>query len=273
MDFRAIDKKLNMPAEIGDALSDLLKCSECRRLPVERPITQCRHGHLICSQCRQLLDKLQKVRCPNSECSARVLRPVVRSLVAEKLLDLLRDVPCQSENEGYLQRFLRTRYRILERDNITTSAMRKKLFLRLSTGIWNALTQGLRCTVCLYLNREGDFTQCRNGHTLCERCHEALLKSGSSHCPTCNVVLLKSLIWNRVADYCIDLFFEFPCKYKDSGCSYMLQKGEMPNHEDCCFHKPMSCRYCQEVVRQGTLEDHEDNCQSRGEYTDDTESE
>ena len=61
-------------------LKDILECNVCFNVPETAPIYQCINGHLLCKDCNKKLTS-----CP----CCRELLSNVRSLVAEKLLDVI----------------------------------------------------------------------------------------------------------------------------------------------------------------------------------------
>ncbi|CAH0558758.1 unnamed protein product [Brassicogethes aeneus] len=77
----------------------------------------------------------------------------------------------------------------------------------------------------------GDIYQCHKGHSVCDNCR-------SKNCIVCSEPIqdTKNYSLQKFAN-----FFDFPCKYRKTGCKFTGKNTEIKTHEKYCKFGPYNC--------------------------------
>eukprot|EP00928_Gymnodinium_smaydae_P083201 TRINITY_DN66456_c0_g1_i1.p1 TRINITY_DN66456_c0_g1~~TRINITY_DN66456_c0_g1_i1.p1 ORF type:complete len:309 (-),score=18.09 TRINITY_DN66456_c0_g1_i1:209-1135(-) len=100
----------------------------------------------------------------------------------------------------------------------------------------------LTCGVCLELIVP-PVQQCSEGHPICDECMSKL-PSGRSRartCPTCRTPFPGKRLRNLLADELAELL-EYPCPYKNNGCSVTMSPKALKEHSESCLCNPALMR-------------------------------
>lgn len=90
----------------------------------------------------------------------------------------------------------------------------------------------LECPVCLEYMMP-PITMCESGHNICDCCRPKLDK-----CPTCRQPFLN--VRNKALEN-VAWKLQYPCRYKSTGCSMLLQPKLMDEHQLACPYRPYKC--------------------------------
>ena len=115
-----------------------------------------------------------------------------------------------------------------------------------------------QCVICLHVPKEGQLTQCQNGHLLCEDCTD---NNKIRTCPNCREALDKltgnKKIRNLAAMQLIEFMdLEYECRHP--GCEFTAGKDDTILHEKRCEHRLVPCpdRCCKQQFAFRNVLDH-----------------
>ncbi|ODM95162.1 E3 ubiquitin-protein ligase SIAH2 [Orchesella cincta] len=95
------------------------------------------------------------------------------------------------------------------------------------------------CPICLEVPA-AEIYQCFAGHYICNVC---ITKVSGDLCPQCRAPFGSPKIRNRVLEQLLD-GQEFGCKFSEQGCTHLSKRGELANHSDSCFYRPLQVPIC-----------------------------
>jgi hypothetical protein len=107
--------------------------------------------------------------------------------------------------------------------------------------VQTTLESSLLCSVCKEFPRKPPIQTCMNGHYTCIACRQKLAQPLS--CPSCRSTNIdcRNIILEEVLATLQDSGKLYPCKHKDSGCTFSSRIEELEHHEDSCPFKIVAC--------------------------------
>eukprot|EP00475_Leptophrys_vorax_P000680 TRINITY_DN10384_c0_g2_i1.p1 TRINITY_DN10384_c0_g2~~TRINITY_DN10384_c0_g2_i1.p1 ORF type:complete len:490 (-),score=129.06 TRINITY_DN10384_c0_g2_i1:1155-2624(-) len=123
----------------------------------------------------------------------------------------------------------------------------------------------LLCAVCMEYP-ESQIFQCANGHLLCNACHQRIVDSEKSVCPSCRVKMSADQPNRNLFAESVLANVQVTCS--NAGCSDKLLFGKLKEHvEKLCEYRPALCKYsilaCNWRGIHRDLAEHEENCEIR----------
>ena len=111
------------------------------------------------------------------------------------------------------------------------------------------LSDDLECNVCFNVPDVTPIYQCKNGHLLCNECHNKLTR-----CPCCKEQLsgIRSLLAEKLLEK-----IPVGCKFKKHGCGVILPRVDLQTHGKECKYREVVCpEFCKEMVCLDQLAEH-----------------
>lgn len=123
------------------------------------------------------------------------------------------------------QIFFETMYTIQKFANCGSSLLK-------SSGCDDGIPEQLKCPIC-YEVPSAEIFQCKNGHTICNRCLASV-----QQCPQCRIPFRVDgeLIRVRALESLLDSMM-VPCPYKSGGCVEIISRKQLKDHVINCVHK------------------------------------